>query len=88
MPDTLRKKADLFITVKSRKGTLFEGSAFSITSMNEFGFFDVLPEHANFVTLIKDFVVLDKDLTSQKDIKLEKGILTVLANKVKVYVGI
>jgi len=78
----------LTVTIKSRKETLFEGKAFSITSQNERGFFDVLPFHTNFVTLVKDFVVLDKGLSSEKNIQVDKGIVTVTSNVVRVYVGI
>jgi F0F1-type ATP synthase epsilon subunit len=88
MADPLRKNQSLSVIVKSRKEVLFEGSAYSITSYNERGFFDILPTHANFVTLIKDFVVIDKDLPSERDIKLDKGIMTVQMDKVQVYVGI
>jgi len=88
MADKLRKNPDLFITVKSRKDTLFTGNAYSITSLNELGFFDILPFHTNFVTLIKDFVVIDKGLPTEKNIKMDKGILTVISNTIKVYVGV
>lgn len=88
MPDKYRQKKDLKIVVKSRKETLFEGDAYSLTSTNERGFFDVLPFHTNFVTLIKDFVVVDKGLETEKNVKLEKGILTVIKNEVNVYLGI
>lgn len=83
------KPEDLItVTIKSRKETLFEGSAFSVTSQNEGGFFDILPFHTNYVTLVKDFVVLDKGLATEKNIQLDKGIVTVTSNIVRVYVGI
>jgi F0F1-type ATP synthase epsilon subunit len=88
MPDKLRKNPDLVLTVKSRKDTLFSGNVYSITSINELGFFDILPYHTNFVTLIKDVVVIDKGLPTEKDIKLDKGVLTVISNNIKIYVGI
>jgi F0F1-type ATP synthase epsilon subunit len=78
----------LSVTIKSRKELIFEGKAYSVTSYNEIGFFDVLPFHTNFVTLIRDFVVIDKGLPTEKSVQLEKGIVTVISNTVKVYVGI
>lgn len=88
MFDNHKKSPDLTVNIKSRKDALFGGAAYSITSMNELGFFDVLPFHTNFVTLIKDFIVVDKGLPTEKTIKLDKGILTVISNTVKIYVGI
>lgn len=32
---------------------LFEGKAFSVSSVNSDGRFDILPQHANFITLIE-----------------------------------
>ncbi len=78
----------LTVTIKSRKENLFEGRAFSITSQNDRGFFDILPFHTNFVTLVRDFVVIDKGLATEKSIQLDKGIVTVVSNVVRVYVGI
>jgi len=78
----------LKLTIKSRKETAFDGNAHSLTSFNDRGFFDVLPYHTNFVTLIRDFVVIDKGLPTEKNIKLEKGIVTIISNTVKVYIGI
>lgn len=43
----------LNIKVLSQKGVLFDGQALSISSINSQGPFDVLPNHANFITLIE-----------------------------------
>jgi F0F1-type ATP synthase epsilon subunit len=83
-----KRNSDLTVNIKSRKEVLFVGVAYSVTSMNELGFFDVLPFHTNFVTLIKDFIIVDQGLPTEKTIKLDKGILTVVSNTVKIYVGI
>ena len=78
----------LNVSIRSKKENLFEGIAKSVSSQNEVGFFDILPMHTNFVTLVKDFVVVDKGLATEKHIQIEKGILTVVSDVVKVYVGI
>jgi len=66
------KPEDLLkLTIKSRKEVLFEGRAYSLTSINDIGFFDVLPFHTNFVTLVRDTAVVDKRLPAEKSIQIE-----------------
>ncbi len=48
--------------------TIFEGEVQSVSSVNSAGPFDILAEHANFITLVED-----KDI---KIIKADKQLLT------------
>jgi len=76
------------ISVKTKEKTIYKGKASTFTSRNDVGIFDILPMHANFITLINDFIVLDKGLVSEQKIDLEKGLVFFRDNKVDVYVGI
>jgi len=78
----------LDVSVKSKNKILFEGGTHTVTSRNERGAFDILPLHTNFVTLISEYVIIDKGLKTEQSFKIEEGVLYVLANKVDVYVGI
>ena len=78
----------LNISIKDRKKIYFEGNALSITSSNIKGEFDVLPMHADFITLIKKYVIIDRGLTTQQQFDIDNGVMAVLANKVYVYLGI
>lgn len=42
------------VKVSSPSSTLFEGKAESVTSTNSKGLFDILADHANFITLIEN----------------------------------
>jgi F0F1-type ATP synthase epsilon subunit len=44
----------LNVRIISPKATLFKGPALSISSSNSAGKFDILPSHANFITLIEN----------------------------------
>ncbi len=88
MSGSLQNKANLKVNIRSRKEVMFDNFAYSITSVNKNGFFDILPFHANMVSLIEGTVVVDKGLPTEKSIKVDKGILTVLADNVKIYLGI
>lgn len=76
------------VKVKKPGITLFEGEAISLTSVNEKGIFDILPYHANFISVIKDKIVI-KDVTgTERKIEIEKGILRFTGNNVTVFLGI
>jgi len=44
----------LEVVVNSPDKLIWEGKAYSISSENSAGVFDILPEHANFVTMIEN----------------------------------
>ncbi len=48
------------VRARSREEVTFEGEALALTSVNDKGKFDVLPNHANFISLIKDYVIIKK----------------------------
>lgn len=81
-------KTELIVSVKSKNNVLFSGYAHTVTSKNDRGVFDVLPLHTNFITLINDYIIIDKGLPTEKNFELERGVLYILSNKVDVYVGI
>lgn len=48
----------LTVKIISPKREYFKGSAVSISSINSAGAFDILAEHGNFITLVKDKPIL------------------------------
>lgn len=82
------KENNLKVTIRSRTDSLFEGTAYSLTSVNEKGIFDVLPGHANFVSLISQYIILNKNKSGEKKIEIEKGLMSVETDVVNVYVGL
>jgi len=78
----------LSISVRTREKVLFEGTANTVTSFNLRGRFDILPYHANFITLISKYVIVDTGKETERQFDIDKGILYAMSNKVSVYVGI
>ena len=60
----------------------------NLTSINDTGKFDVLPHHANFITLAKEYVILRQNGKSEKKINLEVGVMRVKDNAVELFLGI
>ncbi|MBI2122192.1 MAG: hypothetical protein HYT98_03650 [Candidatus Sungbacteria bacterium] len=83
-----KNNLNLSVTVRDREGILFQGNAEAVSSFNEKGPFDVLPLHANFISLIRNSVVLKIPGSPLKEIPLNSGVLKVKENKVEVYAGI
>ena len=78
----------IFVTVRNRQGLAFEGEIKSVTSFNKLGRFDVLAQHANFITLIKDRVMLGKKDGKFMEIPFSTGVMMVEGNKVEVFLGV
>ncbi len=76
------------VSIRNRKKVLYDGSVFSLSSFNDLGEFSVLPQHANFVSLVKKSVTLNKGTSEEKVFELERGLINVDEDGVQIYVGI
>lgn len=76
------------VTIKNRKGILVQEEVKAVSSFNDKGIFDVLPEHANFISIIKNYIILYKKDGSKNEMKISKGVLRVYENEVKIYLDI
>jgi F0F1-type ATP synthase epsilon subunit len=76
----------LYAVVRTKDQVVYQGNVEAVTSYNEKGTFDVLPQHINFISLIKDRLVLHERVNQNKDINMSRGILKVFENKVFVYI--
>jgi len=78
----------LDVTVLNPEKIIFDGKAMAISSVNKNGIFDILPFHANFISIIKESVTIYETQEKQQKISLEKGIVKVFENHVIVFLGI
>ncbi len=84
----LQKERSLKVYIRSRTKDIFKGTVYSLTSTNEKGEFDILPTHANFLTLVSKQIILDKGMPSENRIDVDKAILNVSHDNVDVYLGL
>lgn len=82
------KAKPIHLRVLTRGETLYEGEVDSLSSINENGKFDVLPVHANFISLITKYLIIREQTGEERQIKVEQGILRVFKDKANVYLGI
>ena len=78
----------LTLTIKSREGIIFSGAVKTVTSNNERGRFDVLSYHANFISLIKDYVEYVTQDGKKVNLPIRDAVMKINDNKVNVYMGI
>jgi len=76
------------VVLRQSKGVIFQGRVAAVSAVNQMGAFDILASHANFVTTIKDKVVLTHSRGFRREFKLQTGILAVRDNQVEVFFGI
>ncbi|KKQ46654.1 MAG: hypothetical protein US95_C0008G0009 [Candidatus Woesebacteria bacterium GW2011_GWB1_38_5] len=78
----------LILTIKSRDGIIFTGTVKTVTSNNDKGRFDVLSYHANFISLIKDYIEYITIDDKKSTIQIRDAVMHVDSNKVDVFMGI
>ena len=72
--------------VRTKSRVLFDSMCFTVSGVNEKGPFDILPLHANFVTLVYSPITVDKGRQSEKQIDLKEALVDVVSNNVNVYI--
>lgn len=79
----------LQVRIVSPRGELFNGPALSVSSKNSTGNFDILPFHANFITLIKQVAIKIKSLEKKEiTFDLPLAIIYTTNNQVNIYTDI
>lgn len=82
------KSPTLFVSIKSPEGVVFEGNVIALSSYNDNGPFDILPMHANFISIVKNKIIIYENKKTVKEFKLDNAILKASNNNVKVFLGI
>ena len=78
----------LDLTVLNREEIVFQGKVKSVTSYNEKGKFDVLPQHSNSISLLQKGLIYRLISGQEKEIPVSDGVIKVQENKINVYLGI
>lgn len=74
------------VTITNAEERIWEGMAQSVSSRNSAGQFDILPGHANFVTMVKNEPIVIRAIMKKDQIfKYKTAVLAVKDNKVEIY---
>ncbi|MFP4539355.1 MAG: F0F1 ATP synthase subunit epsilon [Candidatus Paceibacterota bacterium] len=85
-----KKSEDEYLNVRiiSLGEVLWEGSAKAISAENTTGFFDILPQHANFITILKDSPITVHTDNKKEEFSFPRSVLYAENNQVKIYAGV
>lgn len=78
----------LAVKIRNRQKIVFQGLVKAITSENNRGVFDVLPQHANFISIIKNKIILHQQSNRKQEILIKSAILKVWNNEAHIYLDI
>lgn len=82
------KPQRLFLRIWTRRGLSFDSEVQSLTGFNDKGEFDVLQQHSQFISLIKDKIIVRLLDGKQQEIPVDNAIMRVKDEIVQVFVGI
>ncbi len=82
------KAKPLNLTIRDRDSVIYDGEVNTLSSVNETGKFDVLRKHANFISLIKDYIIVRELTGEEKKYEIGSGIMKVLENDIFIYLGL
>lgn len=84
-------ESEHFLSVKifSPREVYYDGKAQSLSAANDTGYFDILPLHHSFITLLNAGAVTVVQQTGQSKIfEIEKGLLRVKNNQAVVFLDV
>jgi len=86
--DKKQNKPAIFVVVRTKEGITFQDKVKAVTSYNEKGPFDVLPEHENFISLINQHLIIHTMDGKQNEIKVDTAVIKVYKNEVHIFLGL
>jgi len=78
----------ILLKIQTKEGVSFNDKVKAITSYNEKGIFDVLPQHENFISVIKDKIIIHTTDGKDKEIKIDNGVLRIYENEAHIFLGL
>ena len=81
-------EASILLRIQTKEGISFNENVKAVTSFNEKGIFDVLPQHENFISVIKDKIIIHTTDGKDKEIKIDNGVLRVYENEADIFLGL
>jgi F0F1-type ATP synthase epsilon subunit len=80
--------ATLSVIARAPFEVYYEGEATSVTGVNKVGQFDVLPDHADFFSVLSPGEVIIETATDPIKLDVNNGIITVRDNEVMMFLNI
>jgi len=79
---------EISVTIYGLESIIYQGKIKALTSVNDKGKFDILAFHSNFISIVKDYLILHERQGSQKEFKLKQGVLKLVNNQMSIFLGL
>lgn len=86
MEDLIAPKFSLALYIRDPERLVYKGIVENITAINSKGVFDILGVHENFITIIKDKIIIRSKVETH-EFPIVQGILKVEENVVHIFIG-
>jgi F0F1-type ATP synthase epsilon subunit len=77
----------IHLTIRNRENILYDADIHALTALNGSGPLDVLPEHANFISIIEKYVIIHEVNGKTNQMKIEIAVLHVHEGGVDIYLS-
>ena len=88
IPPVQKANDRIHVMVRNRNQVLFEDDVKAVTSKNDTGVFDILPEHSNFISVINESVTVHKLDGQAQKFPLANGVMKVKNSTVNCYLDL
>jgi len=76
------------LSIRSRNKLIFHGEVEYVSSINNTGPFDILSNHANFITLIKESIVMGLKGGKVKKYLIRNGVMRVHKDQIDTFINL
>ncbi len=81
-------KNTIYVIIRNREKIILQERCRALTSTNEKGLFDVLPQHISFISVINEYIILHKIDGTEEKVKINQGIMEVKNNVAYVFLDV
>lgn len=79
---------EVMVSVSSAEERIWEGCAQSVSSENQAGRFDILPGHANFITMVEGRPITVRTRDGDKTFEYRNAVIYVSEGEVNIFAGV
>lgn len=87
-PAQTSPRQSLLVYIRTPEEIVFQGETTALSSVNDQGPFDILSAHENFISIIKEKVIVHLLDGKTKEFPIKSGVLKTETNKVYIFLGI
>lgn len=83
-----RSTGTLSIRVRNPERTIYENEIKAFSGFNEQGPFDILEAHGNFISIIKNKIIIYEKTGKKNEFPVDTGVLKVYGDKINIFLGL